>query len=52
MPPGAIVSHGRQWPIFSADGSLSVHYEADIHITEEGPCELTEGLERLPDIVG
>lgn len=49
---GAIVSHGRQWPIFSADGSLSVHYEADIHITEDGPCELTEGLERLPDIVG
>jgi len=41
-----------QWPIFTADGSLSVHYEHDVYISENGPVILTEGLEELPDIVG
>ena len=49
---GQIISEGRQWPIFTADGSLSVHYEADILMTDDGPCDLTEGLDTLPDIVG
>jgi len=47
-----IVSTARQWPIFTDDGSISVHYEADVLITEEGPRDLTEGMDQLPDIVG
>jgi len=39
------------WPIFIADGSMSVHYEHDVLITEDGPRILTEGLDELPDIV-
>ncbi len=42
----------RRWPIYTSDGSLSVHYEADILITESGPRDLTEGLDSLPDVVG
>lgn len=42
----------RQWPIHTADGSLSVHYEHDVLITEDGPRVLTHGLEDLPMIVG
>ena len=42
----------NQWPIFSADGSLSVHYEHDVLITENGPRVLTKDLAELPDIVG
>lgn len=41
----------RQWPIFTADGSLSVHYEHDVLITDEGPRVLTAGLEELPDVI-
>ncbi len=48
---GDIIS-GDQWPIYTADRSLSVHYEADILITKDGPLELTEGLDGLPDVVG
>ncbi|MFT4592799.1 MAG: methionyl aminopeptidase [Phycisphaerales bacterium] len=40
------------WPIYSADHSMSVHYEADILISEDGPIDLTEGLQDLPNIVG
>jgi methionyl aminopeptidase len=40
------------WPVFSADGSLSVHYEHDVLVTEDGPRVLTEGLVALPEIVG
>ncbi len=49
---GEIVSEGQQWPIYTADGSLSVHYEANILVTDNGPRDLTQGLEELPDIVG
>lgn len=45
-------SVSRQWPINTADGSLSVHYEADVLITEDGPRNLTEEMFELPDIVG
>jgi methionyl aminopeptidase len=47
-----IRSEGRAWPIFSADRSLTVHYEADVLITAEGPRDLTAGLHELPDLVG
>lgn len=43
---------GREWPIFTADGSLSVHYEADVLVTAEGMRDLTAGLAELPEIVG
>lgn len=45
-------TEGRKWPIFTADGSLSVHYEADVLVTEHGPRNLTAGLLDLPEIVG
>lgn len=44
-------SHGRDWPIFTADGSLSVHYEADVLVTQDGMRDLTAGLNELPDVV-
>ena len=40
------------WPIYTADGSMSVHYEHDVLITESGPRVLTEGLDELPDEIG
>lgn len=42
----------RQWPIHTRDGSLSVHYEADVLVAEDGPINLTAGMETLPDVVG
>lgn len=42
----------REWPVFTADGSTSVHYEADVLITEKGPRDLTEGMAGLPDVIG
>jgi len=45
-------SESRQSPIYTSDGSLSVHYEADVLITEDGPHNLTAGMESLPDVVG
>ena len=47
-----IRSEGREWPIYSADGSRSVHHEADVLITEDGPINLTASLFDLPDVVG
>ncbi|MFO0872957.1 MAG: type I methionyl aminopeptidase [Phycisphaerales bacterium] len=41
-----------RWPIFTADGSLSVHYEADVLITPDGPRNLTAALDELPEVVG
>jgi len=40
-----------EWPVFTADGSMSVHYEHDVLITESGPRVLTEGMDDLPDII-
>jgi methionyl aminopeptidase len=48
----AITTEPRAWPIFTADGSLSVHYEADVMVSEDGPKNLTEGMWELPDVVG
>ena len=47
-----IRSEGREWPIYTADGSRSVHHEADVLITDDGPRNLTAGLFELPDVVG
>ncbi|VAX36972.1 Methionine aminopeptidase, partial [hydrothermal vent metagenome] len=48
---GATRAVRGQWPIHTADGSMAVHYEHDILITENGPRTLTEGLESLPDVI-
>jgi len=48
----AITSERHSWPIFSSDGSMSVHYEADVLITSEGPRDLTAGMSDLPDVIG
>jgi len=42
----------REWPIRTADGGLSVHYEHDVLINVDGPEILTAGLDDLPMIVG
>lgn len=39
------------WPVFIADGSMSVHYEHDVLITEKGPRVLTEGMEDIGDVI-
>lgn len=44
--------HVKGWPVFSADGSLSVHYEHDVLVTAAGPRVLSEGMDGLPDVVG
>lgn len=49
---GATRQAAQQWPVFTADGSLSAHYEHDVYISETGPRILTEGLEKMPDVVG
>lgn len=49
---GATSQTRNQWPVFTADGSLSAHYEHDVLIREKGPWILTEGLEKMPDVVG
>ncbi len=46
------VQKPRQWPVNSADGSLTVHYEHDVLVTERGPRVLSEGMDSLPDVVG
>ena len=48
---GDIIYYGKAWPIYTADGSLSVHYEADLLVTENGARDLTDGMSQLPDIV-
>jgi len=42
----------REWPVFTADGSMSVHHEHDVLITEDGHRVLTEGLEEIEDHIG
>jgi len=49
---GRTIGGDRDWPIHTADGSVAVHYEADVLITDAGPRDLTEGMQSLPDIVG
>ncbi|MDX9912532.1 MAG: type I methionyl aminopeptidase [Phycisphaerales bacterium] len=43
--------NGREWPIYTTDGSMSVHYEHDVLVTEDGPRVLTEGLDELADVI-
>ncbi len=47
-----VESDPGEWPIRTADGSLSVHYEADVLVTADGPRNLTARLDELPDVVG
>lgn len=48
---GKITQDGNAWPLKIADGSQSVHYEADVLITKDGPQNLTAGLEHIPDVI-
>lgn len=48
---GETAQHRGQWPIHTADGSMSVHYEHDVLITDAEPRILTEGLDEVPDVV-
>lgn len=48
---GETVQRGNQWPVYTADGSLAVHYEHDVLITSDGPEVLTAALDELPDVV-
>lgn len=52
MGTGQTRTRPNEWPVYTADGSLSVHYEHDVLITDGGPRVLTEGMQQLPDIVG
>lgn len=49
---GQIRQKRGEWPIFIQDGSMSVHYEHDVLVTDTGPRVLTAGLESLPDVIG
>ncbi|MFM9957470.1 MAG: M24 family metallopeptidase [Phycisphaerales bacterium] len=51
---GTHVDGGKHfpWPQISGDRSMTVHYEADVLVTENGPRDLTEGMTGLPDVVG
>lgn len=48
---GATAQNRGQWPIHTADGSMAVHYEHDVLITDNGPRILTAGLDDVPDVV-
>lgn len=48
---GATKVQRGTWPIYTADGSLAVHYEHDILITSDGPRTLTEGLDGVVDVI-
>ena len=49
--PHAYNRKWNDWPIYTADGSLSVHHEHDVLVTETGRRVLTEGLDEIPDIL-
>lgn len=48
---GRVVQESGGWPMFTADGSMSVHYEHDVLITHNGPRVLTEGLDEIETII-
>jgi len=48
---GEVSQKPRDWPIYTADGSLSVHYEHDVLITEGDPEVLSRGLDELEDVI-
>ena len=49
---GQIENARGTWPIYSADRSMCVHFEADVLIGEDGPIDLTANLHDLPYLVG
>ncbi|MEO1512021.1 MAG: M24 family metallopeptidase, partial [Planctomycetota bacterium] len=48
---GETTQQQHKWPIYTADGSMSVHYEHDVLITDSGVRVLTDGLDELPDVI-
>jgi len=48
---GVTVQKSGQWPVHTADGSLSVHYEHDVLVTESGHRILSEGMDDLTNII-
>jgi len=48
---GNTVPGRHKWPILTADGSLSVHYEHDVYIADDGPVVLTAGLNEINDVI-
>ena len=46
-----MIGKKHDWPVYTADGSMSVHYEHDVLVTAEGPRILTAGLELVDDVV-
>jgi methionyl aminopeptidase len=48
---GMTESDPKGWPIYSADGSMTVHYEADVAVGEDGPIDLTAGLGEIEDVI-
>lgn len=46
-----VVQEPGGWPMYTADGSIAVHYEHDVMITPHGPVVLTAGLEELETII-
>lgn len=48
---GDTVQRPKEWPVRTADGSLSVHYEHDVLMAEHGPEILTVGMEELRDVI-
>jgi methionyl aminopeptidase len=48
---GETTQRRNEWPVFTADHSLSVHYEHDVYISDNGPVILTEGLEEIKDVI-
>lgn len=48
---GMTSSDDGAWPIYSADGSMTVHYESDVLVGEDGPEDLTAGLFDLEDVI-
>lgn len=48
---GQTKEHRRAWPVYTADGSVAVHFEHDVLVTDDGPRVLTAGLEEIPDVI-
>lgn len=48
---GATEQKWNEWPVYTKDHSLSVHYEHDVLIGENGPEVLTAELEGLKDVI-
>jgi methionyl aminopeptidase len=48
---GRVVQESGGWPMYTADGSMSVHYEHDVLVTHDGPRVLTEGLDEIEAVI-